>query len=66
MTAPATRTALVDVSQRRPAPHRTRPASKTVGDVFSRIENNGVATYWRITGIRRDQYGVVVETEQVR
>ncbi|QFP97030.1 hypothetical protein SEA_SUERTE_59 [Gordonia phage Suerte] len=66
MTAPATRAALVDVSQRRPVPHRTRPSSKTVGDVFSRIENNGVATYWRIVTIRRDQYGVIVETDQVR
>ncbi|QOI66897.1 helix-turn-helix DNA-binding domain protein [Gordonia phage Bosnia] len=77
-----TRTALVDASQRRPGPDPrptaavgTRTANdrrphprhaRRVGDVISRLENNGTVTFWRLLNVHRDLHGAVITFEQVR
>lgn len=78
----ATSAALVDASQRRPGPDPrptaavgTRTANdrrphprqaRRVGDVVSRLENNGTVTFWRLLDVHHDRYGLVVTSEQVR
>ncbi|ATW60754.1 hypothetical protein PP499_gp60 [Gordonia phage Bjanes7] len=78
----ATSAALVDASQRRPGPDPrptaavgTRTANdrrphprhaSRIGDVVSRLENNGTVTFWRLLDVHHDRYGLVVTFEQVR
>ncbi|UXE04869.1 hypothetical protein SEA_EUDORIA_65 [Gordonia phage Eudoria] len=47
---------------RRPHPRQAR----RVGDVVSRLENNGTVTFWRLLDVHHDRYGLVVTSEQVR
>ncbi|AWY04735.1 hypothetical protein PBI_EBERT_67 [Gordonia phage Ebert] len=49
-------------NDRRPHP---RHASR-IGDVVSRLENNGTVTFWRLLDVHHDRYGLVVTFEQVR
>ncbi|UXE04725.1 hypothetical protein SEA_NETTUNO_59 [Gordonia phage Nettuno] len=78
----ATSAALVDASQRRPGPdprptaavgtrtaddRRPHPRhASRIGDVVSRLENNGTVTFWRLLDVHRDLHGAVVTFEQVR
>ncbi len=82
MTAAATSAALVDASQRRPGPdprptaavgtrtandRRPRPRqARRIGDVVSRLENDGTVTFWRLLDVHQDRYGFVITSEQVR
>ena len=71
MTAPATRadlpaTAGLAARANRDGGRRIRPAGKTVGDVVSRLENDGTVTFWRLLDVHRDRFGFVVTSEQVR
>ncbi|QTF81774.1 hypothetical protein SEA_BEEGEE_71 [Gordonia phage BeeGee] len=77
-----TGTALADASQRRPGPdprptatvgtrtaddRRPHPRqARRVGDVVSRLENDGTVTFWRLLNVHRDLYGAVITFEQVR
>ncbi|AMS02811.1 hypothetical protein SEA_YEEZY_66 [Gordonia phage Yeezy] len=47
---------------RRPHPRQAR----RIGDVVSRLENNGTVTFWRLLDVHHDLLGAVVTFEQVR
>lgn len=38
----------------------TQSRPRTVGDTYGRTEGDGTVTFWRITEIRRDRYGLTV------
>ncbi|QLF84210.1 hypothetical protein SEA_PYTHEAS_70 [Gordonia phage Pytheas] len=81
-TSLETRTALVDASQHRPGPdprptaavgtrtaddRRPNPRqARRVGDVVSRLENDGTVSFWRLLGVHQDRYGFVITSEQAR
>ncbi|QWY79528.1 hypothetical protein SEA_BOYNAMEDSUE_67 [Gordonia phage BoyNamedSue] len=47
---------------RRPRPRQAR----RVGDVVSRLENDGTVTFWRLLDVHRDLHGAAITFEQVR
>ncbi|MBR7191700.1 hypothetical protein [Gordonia sp. SCSIO 19800] len=49
-------------NDRRPRPRQVR----RVGDVVSRLENDGTVTFWRLLDVHQDRYGFVITSEQVR